>query len=269
MAITVLKNAFAPVKKGKVYSLGFVMEPHMAHYPLHPPYTYGITRGHGEMKSRRNETTTCSDVFSTSTHTGTHIDALGHVGSGGKLYGGLDAYANQEKTQGLLHLGMDEMEPVVSRGILLDIAACKGVDVLDAAYVITVDDIKEACEKERVTIEKGDTVLLRTGWTKYWGDTIKYNNLGVGIPGPDVATAEYLASKEIRATGTDTFSYEVVPNNGTPVHVVLLTNSGIQIMESLNLEELSADKVYEFMLVVAGLRIKGGTASPVNPLAIM
>ena len=262
-------NALAPVKEGKVYSLGCVMAPGMTHYPLHPPFIYGMVRSHGELKSKRNETTTASDMFATATHCGTHIDALGHVGCCGQLFGGLDAYLNQSSTDGLKELGMEKMEPVVSRGILLDIAKLKGTDCLEAAYEITVEDICAACESQRVEIEEGDTVLLRTGWTKYWDNPVVYNNLGKGTPGPGVEAAKYLASMKLRATGTDTFSYEVVPNNGTPVHVVLLKESGIQIMESLDLEELSRDEVYEFMFIASGLRLKGGTGSPINPLAII
>ncbi|MBQ5951685.1 MAG: cyclase family protein [Lachnospiraceae bacterium] len=262
-------DAFAPVKQGKVYSLGCVMEPGMTHYPLHPPFIYGMVRGHGELKSKRNETTTASDMFATATHCGTHIDSLGHVGCCGQLFGGISAIDNQSATEGLKALGMEEMEPVVSRGILLDIAKLKGTDCLEAAYEITEADVKEACEAEGVEIREGDTVIFRTGWTKYWDNPVVYNNLGKGTPGPGVEAAKYIASFKIRATGTDTFSYEVVPNNGTPVHVVLLKESGIQIMESLDLEELARDGVYEFLFICSGIRLKGGTGSPVNPLAII
>jgi kynurenine formamidase len=109
-------------------------------------------------------------------------------------------------------------------------------------------------------------VLLRTGWAQFFSDAKQYINNSVG-PGPGIEGARWLSSRKIFAAGSDTVAFERIPSPGMPVHVHLLVQSGIHIIEVLNLEELARDRVYEFVFVAAPMNIRGGTGAPVRPLA--
>jgi kynurenine formamidase len=156
--------------------------------------------------------------------------------------------------------------------VLLDIAAGEQTDALPVYFSITADHLKSAAEGQKVAIEKGDVVLLRTGWARFWNDPARYITGGHGMaasgPGPEIEGARWLSQHGIFAAGSDTVAFERVPAPSMPVHVHLLVESGIHIIEALNLEELSRDRVYEFLFVATPLKIRGGTGSPIRPLAL-
>src|SRR5262249_31649356 len=145
----------------------------------------------------------------------------------------------QSYEHGMARLGVDTIAPIVRRGVLLDIAGLQGVDALPADFEITPDHLSRATHGE---IEAGDIVLLRTGWARYFSDAKKYIN-NIVAPGPAVDAARWLSSLEIFAAGSDTVAFERVPDSAMPVHVHLLVESGIHIIEVLNLEELARDRV--------------------------
>jgi len=157
--------------------------------------------------------------------------------------------------------------------VLIDVAGLKGVEFVDKGYAVTPKDIEDALARQGVRggIQKGDVVLFHTGWgAKWW---MKDNAmLGSGDPGPGVPAAKYLASKGIAAAGADTVAFEVVPfenpKRAFEVHQILLVDNGIHIMENLKTEELAKDKVYEFLFVALPLPLKGGTGSPIHPVAV-
>ncbi len=130
-------------------------------------------------------------------------------------------------------------------------------------------EIQKAAESEEIGIEEGDVVLVRTGWMKFWTDRQKYLSLEKGVPGIVEDGARFLAKKRISFTGTDTTAYDKVPPHYLPCHVILLLENGIQIMEMLNLEELSKERFYTFLFIALPLKIRGGTGSPVRPIAIV
>jgi len=131
-------------------------------------------------------------------------------------------------------------------------------------------ELEAVATRQGVAIEPGDVVLIRTGWIQQWNDVETYRGDRVGNPGPDASAAEWLAAKQIRATGTDTIPHEVTqPNNPEmPVHMILLARNGIHIMEMVNLEELARDQVYSFLFIATPLKLVGGTGSPIRPIAI-
>ena len=88
-------------------------------------------------------------------------------------------------------------------------------------------------------------------------------------PGPELEAAKWLSAHRIFAAGSDTASFEKVPSESMPVHVHLLVDSGIHIIEALNLEEIAQARVYSFLFVIAPLKIRGGTGSPVRPFAVV
>ena len=246
----------------KIYDLGQPYFAGMPHHPNHPPFLFGLVKQHGEYIGPGGSSSS-SDAIALGSHVGTHIDALCHFSCGGKLYGGVDATGVQSYTGGLQKYSVDTIPPIVRRGVLLDIARVAGVDVLPADFVITPDHL----EKTGVIIQPGDVALLRTGWAKYFEDPAKFISQVCG-PGPAIAGARWLSGKGVFAVGSDTVAFERVPDPAMPVHVHLLVESGIHIIECLNLEELAADQVSEFQFIAAPMKIRGATGAPVRPLAI-
>jgi kynurenine formamidase len=246
----------------KVYDLGQPYFAGMPHHPAHPPFLFGLVKQHGEYIGPSGSSSS-SDAIALGSHVGTHIDALCHFSCGGKLFGGVEAAAVQSYTGGLKKYSVDTIPPIVRRGVLLDIARVAGVDVLPADFVIAPEHL----EQTGVAIQPGDVALLRTGWAKYFEDPAKYISQVCG-PGPAIAAARWLSGKGVFAVGSDTVAFEKVPDPAMPVHVHLLVESGIHIIECLNLEELAAERVYEFQFIAAPMKIRGATGAPVRPIAI-
>jgi kynurenine formamidase len=239
----------------------------MPHYPLHAPYLYSLSKKHGEHVNPGGSSS-AAEAIALSTHVGTHIDALCHFSSHGKLYGGADPADFQSYANGMEQLSVDTIQPIFRRGVLLDIARLQGVDVLPVDFVIEPEHLDLAQGAAATSIQPGDVVLLRTGWSRYWNDPARFISQ-VHSPGPGIEGARWLSARKIFAAGSETAPFESVPSPGMPVHVHLLVESGIHIIECLNLEELSASGAAEFLFVAAPLKIRGGTASPIRPIALV
>jgi kynurenine formamidase len=237
----------------------------MPHYPLHAPYLYSLSKKHGETVNPGGSSS-AAEAIALSTHVGTHIDALCHFSSNGKLHGGVDPAPVQSYAKGLERLSVDTIQPIFRRGVLLDIARIEGLDVLPVDFVITPEHLDRA--SDGIPIQAGDVVLLRTGWSKYWDDPARFISQ-VHSPGPGLEGARWLSERKIFAAGSETATFEFVPNPPMSVHVHLLVENGIHIIECLNLEELSASGAREFLFVATPLRIRGGTASPIRPIALV
>ncbi len=170
---------------------------------------------------------------------------------------------------GFIKLGIEKVGTLMTRGVLLDIAALKGVDMLGDAYEITVADLEQALQGENVRLQPGDAVILHTGWGRLWGkDNARFLK---GNPGIGVAAAEWLAKQDPMLVGADTPPVEVNPNPdpqvSLPVHQIMLVVNGIHLLENLKLDELAAKKVYEFALVLQPLKLRGFSGSTVAPTA--
>jgi kynurenine formamidase len=235
------------------------------HYPLHAPYLYSLSKKHGEVVNPGGSSS-AAEAIALSTHVGTHIDALCHFSFNGKLHGGEDPTGHQSYEGGVERFSVDTIQPIFRRGVLLDIAELAGVDVLPVDFVITPDHLERA--SEGVDIQAGDVVLLRTGWSRYWNDPARFI-AQVHSPGPAIEGACWLSARQIFAAGSETAPFEFVPNPPMPVHVHLLVDHGIHIIECLNLEELAASGAREFLFVAIPLKIRGGTASPIRPVALI
>jgi kynurenine formamidase len=216
-----------------------------------------------------NETVSRSgDAIMMYTHSGTHVDTLNHMGLHGRIYNG---YSEKEHL-GSRHwniCGAEQHPPVVTRGVMLDIAALHGVQMLPNSYGIGSDDIQAAMQRQGVLVERGDVVLIRTGRMSTWPDA---DRLIPDEPGLNLDGAKALADLGAIMIGADNIGFEQGPAedevNWQVVHTFLLTESGIPIIELVNMEELSADSVYEFAFIGACLKIRGATGSPMRPLAI-
>ena len=254
------------VRKGKTYDLGMEYYVGMPHHPNHPPFAFSLTKMHGDV-IYPGGVSACNCLFTTGGHTGTHFDAHGHISLDGEVYGVGDIRPWQDY-HGLKKAAIDQVPPVVTRGVLLDIAGLEGVSCLDADYEIGSDALKAALKKQHGTIAKGDAVLIRTGWIRYFSDTQAYTGHEGGCPGLIEAGADWLVQKGAAYVGGDTLALEKTPCPNLPVHVILLVRNGIHILEAMNLEDLAHDKVTEFLFMAAPLKIRGGTASPVRPIAV-
>jgi len=152
-----------------------------------------------------------------------------------------------------------------SRGVMLDIAAVKGVEMLGDTYEITVADLQQALERQKLRILPGDAVIIHTGWGKLYGkDNARFVKT---TPGVGVAAAEWLAKQDPLLVGSDNWPVEVAPNPdkdlSLPVHQIFLAVNGIHILENLKLDELAAKRVYEFAFTMQPLKIYGASGSTV------
>jgi kynurenine formamidase len=264
------------LKSARVIELNFIWDSKSPILSLNPPFAIGMHSSHkGTAGAIPGGIAYAEDMmFFSGQHGAPTIDALGHISDNGKLFGGLDAVAS-ESPSGLLALGIETYpkDKFVNRGVLLDVARFKNVDALAAGQEITAEDLEATAKAEGVEIQPGDSVLIRTGYGKYFeADRAKYSGFR---PGPGEGAARWLAGKKIFLTGDDQMSYEVVPEKGTifPCHRILIADNGIYLVENFNLEELSKalaeQKVYEFALVLNPPRLRGATGAPVNAFAII
>ena len=200
---------------------------------------------------------------------GTQFDGLGHIGIDDTFYNG-NRRPEFQTAQGLTKLGVEKAGVFLTRGVLLDIAALKGVGRLEGGYEITAQDLRDALQKQGLTLRAGDAVLLHTGWGSLWKvDNALYSS---GEPGIGIPAAQFLAKQQITLVGSDTWGTEVFPapdpEQFAPAHQILITLNGIYNLENLDTSELAKDRVYEFAFFFAPLRLKGFTGSPGNPVAV-
>ena len=255
------------ITRGTVYQLGRTYEAGMPlfgtrHFSLRIPQTYGPL---GANRTMYHDEIVSGEIG----QVGTQFDGLGHIGVGNLFYNGNDR-ADFSRGDGLTKLGVENVGALATRGVLVDVAAFKGVPQLAGGYEITLADLRGALERQRTEIYAGDVVLVHTGWGSLWlTDNAKF---GASAPGVGLDAAQYLVEREVVLVGADTWSMEVVPNPNPdlqfPVHQLLIPRNGIYIFENLATEELARDRAYEFAFFFAPLKLKGATGSPGNPIAI-
>jgi kynurenine formamidase len=257
------------LKEGKVFDLGMPYFTGMPHHPNQPPFAHTLLKKHGDITIGEEKISFCNDLFVIGGHSGTHLDAISHVARNNLVAGDVDITDLQDYQNGLKVKGIETTDPVVKRGILLDIPRLVGLDVLPYNFGIGKEEIQKAVDSEGVEIRENDVVLVRTGWIQYWDNRKKYVSAAEGFPGIVESGARYLAEHKISFTGADTTAYEKVPPHHLPCHVILLMENGIQIMEMLNLEKLSEEKIFTFLFIALPLKLIGGAGSPIRPIAII
>jgi len=270
-------QVLSQIVTGKVYDLSvdyFVGMPSF-HSLGDPGYQYWLTHtphgtvvdnpnGLGEAMNRKVSYT--GDAISMYTHMGTHIDALNHFGLDGKIWNGFTPEEHLGD-KGWKKTGAETIPPIIARGVLVDVAAVKGS--LPKNYRITAGDLQQALEAEQVTLRRGDVVLIRTGQAQHYANAEDYldNYPGIGLD----AVRWLVEEMQVMLLGADNLSFEAFPperaDNWVPVHTYLLAEKGVTFIEQLFLEQLSADKVYEFAFIAASLKLRGASASPMRPVA--
>ncbi len=252
----------------RIYDLAVRLEEGMSRHPAHPPYSFVLSKKHGD-NPYPGGISAISELISMGAHVGTHIDALGHVAYCGEIHGGHEI-AGAHTISGGLEIGStEEIPPLLAPGHLVDAVALLGRD-LTPADGIGPSELESWFGDHRPP-EAGSVVLIRTGWMRFWDDLNSYIGFETGLPGLTRDGAEWLSERGIVAAGSDTMNLEhkKVGVVCLQVHVHFLVEKGIYIMESLNLEVLAADGVADFLFSATPLRIKGGTGSPLRPLAIV
>jgi kynurenine formamidase len=269
-------------KSGRIFSLDSRWWRGMPVHPVHPRFeivTYRSPRGEqnqgdqGYLSPPQNQINYgfISEMVIATMHAGTHIDALCHVtcGEHSEWFGGHSA--DEELGDfGALNSDASELPPIVARGVLLDVPAALGKDHCPSEYPIAAADLDAAVERQSVEVRQGDVILVRTGQMRYWPDPERMaqaENTGVSMSG-----SEWLAERKPLAVGADTAAFECAPSgidgNPQPVHVHLIQERGIPIMEWVNCEELAAERVYEFLFICLPLTIVGATGSMIRPIAV-
>ena len=271
-----VESFISTIKSARVIELNFIWDRNSPLLGLNPPFSLGLHTSHKQTAGMipGGIAFAADMMFFSGQHGAPNLDALGHISNNMKLFGGADA-ASSEGASGLTALGIENYpkDRFVNRGVLLDIARFKRVDALAPGEEITAEDLEATAKAQGVEIRAGDSVLIRTGFGKFFeADRAKYSGLR---PGPGESAARWLAAKKIFLTGDDQMSYEVVPQKGTifPAHRILIAENGIYIVENLNLEELASqlaqERVYEFVLVLNPPRLRGATGAAANAFAII
>jgi kynurenine formamidase len=263
---TVLRAAQL-IKTGEVFEIGHVLAAGM---PIQTTRRFDVHTKRTFMNPQSNRRGSNEElVVAEIGQVGTQFDTFPHQTIGDSLYNCFKVDEIQTRT-GFTKLGVENVGALMTRGVLVDVAALKGVDMLPDAYEITVQDLQQALQRQNLTLRPGDAVLINTGWGKLWGkDNARYQK---SCPGIGVAAAEWLAKQDPMLVGADNIPVEVSPNPdpqiSLPVHQIMLVVNGIHLLENLKLDELAAKRAYEFAFVIQPLKLKGGTGSTVAPIAI-
>ena len=237
-------------------------QPRFAGAPVWPAHEPGVilTLHRRHERDAPESRTGASAMLVMTEHSGTHIDALCHQAYDGRLHGGLEVTGRLQTPVGFTALGIDTVAPMVCRGVLLDVSG--------AGEHVTASDLQSAAQG--IELRRGDAVLVRLGSGALWADRAAYLRAG----GMTADASRWLAAHHPVAVGADNVAWDIPdepdPELGSlPGHTILIVQSGIHIIESLFLEELAADGVREFGFVCLPLKLRGGTGSPVRPIALV
>ena len=242
---------------------------HYRMWMTHTPQGTVVDDPIGVGEELNNHVSYTGAAISMYTHMGTHIDALNHFGLNGKIWNGFSAH-KYLGDRGWNVAGAEKIPPIIARGVLIDVAAAKGLDMLGDGYRITREDLIEALDKQGVDIQEGDVALIRTGRMKVYEDAAAYM---ANPPGLGMAAARFLVEeKGAMIVGADNLSFEAFPSeledDYVPLHTYLLAQQGVPILELVNLESLAEDRVYEFAFIGGSLKLRGADAAPIRPIAI-
>ena len=201
---------------------------------------------------------------------GTQLDGFTHQTIGDEIYNCVK-FAELASRNGFTAMGVDEMGTIFTRGVLIDVAGQKGMEMLPDEYEITVEDLEAAIEEQGLELREGDAVLIRTGWGALWKeDNERYN---ASTPGIGVAAAEWLIERNPILLGSDNWPVEVAPSKtlpsaNLPVHQIALVVNGVHLLENLDLSVLAERGASEFAFVLQPIKVRGGTGSAVAPVAL-
>ncbi len=271
------------VKGARVFDLSFVWNDRSPVLGLNPPYAFALNRTHkmtheiyGQAPGSR--VSWASDImYFSGQHGSPTLDAIGHIGRDLKLHGGVDAVAATATPGGIGNgLGMETfpVDLMLNRVVILDVArqlAGGRPDPLPPGFEVTGAHLDATAKAQGVEVRPGDSLLIRTGWGQFFAtDNAKF--LGEQSPGPGQDAARWIIDHKVRLAGDDTATFEKRPaaygKELFSVHMMLLADHGIYIMENANLEPVGDAKVGVALLIVTPLKIEGATGSALRVLAL-
>lgn len=268
------------IRGGTVYDLGVEYHKGMPSWSLLGDPTYQIWMTHtpqgtvadnvlGLGRDMHEHVSYSGDAVLMYTHTGTHIDALSHFGLNGRIWNGFHHDSHQGDL-GWHKGGAENLPPIIARGVLIDVPAYKGVDMLPDSYRIMPADLEGALARQGVRLQEGDAVFIRTGRMRVIDDKQRYMD---NPPGIGLDAARWLVETHgAMLIGSDNLSLETfpveTPDNWVPVHTYLEAEQGVAIMEVVDLEALARDRVHEFAFIGAGLKLRGASGAPMRPIAL-
>ncbi|MEM7444611.1 MAG: cyclase family protein [Pseudomonadota bacterium] len=243
----------------------------MPEYPTHRPgYAYTLYHRHEDFQNSGVRSSAFGQLHGTE-HAGTHIDAVCHQAENMKLHGNIAVTAEIQTPTGFTRHGAENFPPMFADGILLDVAALKGVPSLEAQQPVTAEDLEACCARQNVTIGEGSVALVNLGNSRFWHDEARY----VDGPGMSPSASEWMVDKGVMAVGADNMGWDLIPGwdealgcNG-PGHILLLVRAGIYIIENLDLTELVDSGHSTFTFVALPLKLVGATGSPIRPVALV
>ena len=263
---TVLRAARL-IRTGQVIELGQVLSASM---PLQATRQFQVHTKRTQMNPESNRRGSNEElVVAEIGQVGTQFDGFSHQTIGNSMYNCFKV-DDVSTRNGFSKLGIEKVGALMTRGVLIDVAALKGVEMLPDTYEITVADLQQALKRQNLTLQAGDALIIHTGWGRLWGkDNARYMRTN---PGVSVAGAEWLARQDPMLVGADTAPVNVTPSPdpalSNPTHQIMLVINGIHLLENLKLDELVASGASEFALVVEPLKIQGATGSTVAPIAV-
>ncbi len=255
------------VRTGEVVELGHVLNASM---PISATRRFDVHTKRTFMNKPSNRRGSNEEVLHSGIgQVGTQLDGFAHQTIEDKVYNGFKMDDIATRT-GFTKVGIEKVGTLMTRGVLIDVAALKGVDMLPDTYEITVADLEQTLQRQNQKLQPGDAVIIHTGWGKLWAkDNARYmkGNLGIGVQ-----AAEWLAKQDPMLVGAATPPVEVSPNPdpqiSLPVHQIMLVVNGIHLLENLKLDDLAAKRVHEFAFMMQPLKLQGFTGSSVAPIAV-
>ena len=263
-------RATALVKTGKVLSLAQPLSPDTPVPNHRGPMQHFMQRDGGDYAAggkRPGGFQFAEDTVVMALQFGTHIDALCHAWHDDQLYNGFSSHGTRSTTRAV-RCGVEKMGPIVARGVLLNVLDASG-KALAKGTPVTRTDLQQSAGRAGITLERGDVVLIRTGWLETMLTDPHYYD---GEPGIDVEAGRWLAEAGVAVIGSDNFAVEHIPfpkDAVFPVHQLVIRGYGIPLLEGLVLQPLAAAGATAFLFVATPLPIVGGTGSPLVPLAIL
>jgi len=255
------------IRTGEVIELGHVLGAGMPFFGTRRFDVHAKRTFMNQFSNRRgsNEELVITEIG----QVGTQLDGFAHQTHEDSWYNCFKVSENATRS-GFTKLGIHNVGMLMTRGVLIDVAGLKGVEMLGDNYEITAQDLQDALKRQKVKLQPGDAVIIHTGWGKLWGkDNARYVK---SCPGIGVDAAQWLAKQDPMLLGADNWPVEVAPNPdkelSLPVHQIALVVHGIHLLENLKLDALAAKKAYEFAFVMQPLKVQGGSGSTVAPVAI-
>lgn len=263
-----IRNAASMIREGRKIEMGHVLAQNM---PFFGTRRFDVHQKQLFMNPQANRRGSNEEVvISEIGQVGTQFDGFPHQTIGNEVYNCVDLPSIMSRT-GFTQMGIETVGTIMTRGVLIDVAGAKGVQTLPDTYEITVADLEQALNRQRVELREGDAMIINTGWGHLWGrENARYV---AGCPGIGVAAAEWLIAKNPMLLGADNWPVEVapsktMPNASLPVHQIALVVHGVHLLENMNLTEIVASGKNEFCFMMQPLRAQGFSGSTVSPAAL-